>query len=745
MRRVLWILSAPVVAGGLAWAVNAADEQSSLTRPQSGQSGKVFYFSRSGKARTDSAARAAISADEDSSGESLLAEAAPAPYVRNRTAAQTAAARGTKNFYKDLFGDPALEQSPAAAKRTAPLTPFAAPRTPRRPVLDEAVEEMPSDPTDAAIHEENPLPPVDESVELIQGTAEKADVRNADYKVNADNARRYVKQVQHSTKGTTKSFRGLDDLDVVAEPVSDLDDEPAPPPKTSRAPAAKTVTRPTTSAATRPATRSAPPAAAAAAAKARVTTKAAAADDAARSPAPQVTAVASDASEVPQITLKWLKLGEVNVGQECKCGLLVKNSGRLAVKDIVVEAYFPKTVKLLDADPFPSDSRDHLTWVLDSLDGGAEKTIEVTMMPSRRGDLATRATVRFTGTASALLKVEEPQLNIAVAGAREVVIGESTTQIITVSNPGTGVAHDVVVQAHIPAGLEHPRGKSVEMEIGYLGAGESREIKLPLTATGGGDAIIRVEARGNNLVQKAQSQIKVAAPKLRVEIAGPILRFINRPAQYTITVTNEGVAATDNVRVAHIVPEGFEFVRADRGKYETDTRTVTWFVGRLEGGQSRQVVADLTAKRQGDHHHVVQATGDNGSIAAARLDTKVDGASTLVMEVADLDDPVEIETQTAYEVCIRNEGSKAAQNLRLACELPQGVELIGTDGPTQHSIEKGLVTFRPLGELAAGGKTTFRLKVSGKVEGNLRLRAKLTANSAPEPLVVEELTRFYRD
>ena len=50
MRRALWIFSAPVVAGGLAWAVNAADNQNPLlTRAPQAQTGKIFYFSRGGK------------------------------------------------------------------------------------------------------------------------------------------------------------------------------------------------------------------------------------------------------------------------------------------------------------------------------------------------------------------------------------------------------------------------------------------------------------------------------------------------------------------------------------------------------------------------------------------------------------------------------------------------------------------------------------------------------------------------
>jgi uncharacterized repeat protein (TIGR01451 family) len=447
------------------------------------------------------------------------------------------------------------------------------------------------------------------------------------------------------------------------------------------------------------------------------------------------------------VSLRWAKTDEINVGQECKCGLVVKNTGKLAAKDIVVEAYFPRTVKLLDAEPFPSDSKDHLVWIFEHLAPGQEKTIEITMIPGRRGELATSATVRFTGVATSVLTVEEPQLALAISGAKDVMVGETLTQVITVSNPGTGIAHDVVVHVKVPEGLEHSRGKTVEMGIGSLGAGETREIKLPLSAISGGDAIVVVEARGaSNLSQRAQSAVKIAAPKLTVELAGPGLRYVNRHAQYQIAVTNEGIAATDNVRIVHLVPEGFEFLKADRGgKFDSGSGSVSWFIGRLEAGQSMQVAVDLNAKQIGEYLHHVQASGENGTIATAKAATRVDGTSAIVMEVSDLDDPVEVGTQTAYEVRIRNDGSKAAQNLRVTCELPPGVELIDTKGPTEPVIEKGVLHFKAVGELPAGSKTAYLIRVNGRVAGNLRMRAKLTSNASTEPLIVEEMTKFYAD
>ena len=111
----------------------------------------------------------------------------------------------------------------------------------------------------------------------------------------------------------------------------------------------------------------------------------------------------------------------------------------------------------------------------------------------------------------------------------------------------------------------------------------------------------------------------------------------------------------------------------------------------------------------------------------------------------DLDDPVEVGSQTAYEIRVRNDGTKAAQSLKIVCELPAGVELIDTTGPTSHVIEKGELHFKPLPELGAGAKVTYVIRVSGMEAGNLRMRARLTSSASPEPVVVEEVTKFYAD
>jgi hypothetical protein len=71
--------------------------------------------------------------------------------------------------------------------------------------------------------------------------------------------------------------------------------------------------------------------------------------------------------------------------------------------------------------------------------------------------------------------------------------------------------------------------------------------------------------------------------------------------------------------------------------------------------------------------------------------------------------------------------------------------LIDAKGPTDGIAEKGVLHFKPIAELAAGAKTTYLIRVNGRVAGNLRTRAKLTSNASTEPLIVEEMTKFYAD
>jgi len=462
---------------------------------------------------------------------------------------------------------------------------------------------------------------------------------------------------------------------------------------------------------------------------------------------PQRPVGGSSEISTSHVSHKWIKKSEINVGQECEFELQIKNESKQTAKDVLVEAFFPVSVRLTKSVPNPSSSRDHLEWKFDSLQAGETKSIQISMIPSQRGAISATANVRFTNTLTESFMVAEPLLQIAVQGPTNVMIGEPASQSVTISNPGTGTLHNVVLEAEIPKGLEHVTAEYLQMQVGSLNPGESRTIRLALAAVMGGEQVVNVVAKAEGgLVQTSQARVNVIAPKVQVAIDGPGLRYKGRSAQYAITTINDGAAATNNVRILHKIPAGFEFVKADHGgQFNPEDSTISWFLGRMEPGQSANVNLELKTKIIGNYVHHVRAISEHNVKSDAQLQTRIEGTEQLVLEISDLDDPVEIGTETGYKVLVQNDGSKAASSVSISCELPPGVELISATGPTQHIAENGVVVFKALGDLAPGDSVTYQVIVRGTVEGNHRFRARLASDSIRDPLLFEELTRFYRD
>lgn len=455
----------------------------------------------------------------------------------------------------------------------------------------------------------------------------------------------------------------------------------------------------------------------------------------------------SSATGTPSVSVEWVKHGEINVGQECTCDLVVKNSGKVSAREVVVDAIFPASVRLTHANPEPALVADHLEWSIPELAAGEERTIHITMIPSQRGDLATTANVRFTGTAASVFKVEEPLLKITTQAPAEVIIGDPLVQTVTITNPGTGIAQNVKIQIVTPEGLEATRGDRSQIEIGALNPGESRTVRLSFTAIAGGEQTLEVTASADSgLNQAAEATVNVIAPSLAIAVEGPNLRYAGRDARYTLSITNEGQAATNNVRVTHRIPKGFKFLKADKGgTLDANAGSVNWSVGHLEPAQSVQLKVQLQATELGQFEHHVFASAEHGVTAKADTTTQVEGSASLALEIQDLDDPVEVGQETAYEIRISNTGSKAAQNVGLTFEMPNGVELINVQSATQHLAKNGLILFNDLPELAPGKTALFRVHVRGATEGNQRVRARLTSESIEQELITEELTKFYAE
>src|SRR5262249_35462881 len=153
-------------------------------------------------------------------------------------------------------------------------------------------------------------------------------------------------------------------------------------------------------------------------------------------------------------------------------------------------------------------------------------------------------------------QVTVPQIKLSKTGPETAVKNVPITFQLTVSNPGTGPATNVLIQDRFDRALEHEsKANPIELPVGTLGAGESRTFTLALTPREAGRLVneATVTADGG-LKDSAKHSVTVQEAQLSLKQVGPTKRYAGRPATYTITVTNPGETALNNVVVREQLP-----------------------------------------------------------------------------------------------------------------------------------------------------------------------------------------------
>ena len=453
----------------------------------------------------------------------------------------------------------------------------------------------------------------------------------------------------------------------------------------------------------------------------------------------QKTSGAESGPQSPGVTVQWVKHGGFNVGQECEVELVVRNTSPTVVRSVMVEAVIPPHVEVIGTRPAAVDGSEMPTWTFGELQPEQSRSVMLKVIPKTRGDVQLDAYVRLTGSSSSRFVVQEPMIGVAVSGPDRVEIGQQVGYIVRVSNPGTGLANNVIIQAAVPEGLEHRNGSLLNIEIGTLNPGESRQARLSLTAVQGGEQqlAVRVLADGG-LSEQTTTAIEIAEPQLAIALAGPKEPHAGRSENYTLTVSNAGNVQSANVRAKYIVPAGSTFVSADRGgKYVEVDNAVEWFVGTLQPNDASHFAIVMKANETGDVAHNAGVISEHGQVTTCELISNVTGTAALDMKIVSDHRESHVGEEMLWEVVIRNTGTREASNVGVSCELPAGFELIAADGPTKHIAENGVLVFRSIPGIDAAADARIVIRGRCTREGNQRLRLRVASESVTEVLIGE--------
>ncbi len=452
--------------------------------------------------------------------------------------------------------------------------------------------------------------------------------------------------------------------------------------------------------------------------------------------------------QTPSITIQKIAPPEVRVGQPATFQIKVRNVGQVPADNVLIRDEIPQGTRLIDTNPQATQTSDGaIMWQLGTMRPGDEVVASIQLTPVDEGQVGSVATVAFQASASARAKATRPLLEIEHTGPRQVLTGEPVKFAIRLSNPGSGAAAQVVLEEDVPPGLSHPKGPQLEYEVGTIQPGGTRHLELTLKAAQPGIVENVLVARaGGGLVAEHRIKLEVIAPQLRVRIAGPSRRYLDRKATFSVAVENPGTAPAQNVDLVANLPRGLQFVSTNNsGRYDPTAHAIRWSLEKLPAGQFGKVQFTATPTVMGQLKVRAEGKASAGLVDAQEHDLTVEGIAALLFGVADLTDPIETGGNTTYEIRVTNQGSKAATNIRFVAQVPAGMKPIRGDGPTNVRIDGQRVSFDPLARRAPKGEATFRIQVQGDDAGDHRFRVQMTSDEMTVPVVKEESTRVYSD
>ncbi len=450
----------------------------------------------------------------------------------------------------------------------------------------------------------------------------------------------------------------------------------------------------------------------------------------------------------PAVSIEWVGPTAIRIHQPMPCQIHVRNTSSAPAQNVIVRHRLGQGMIVKACEPPAVNENGELVWNLGTLAPEQAKRIDLQLVSQTRGPTNCHATVTFTAVAGHQVQVREPQLAVKMRGPAKTIVGENITLLFAISNPGDGVAELVKLKVVLPEGLEHPRGKIVEYEVGSLAPKEIKTMQFACVAKGTGAQKCVIVATGDgNLTCNDTANLEILIPRLDIAMTGPKLRYLYRHAVYTLKVTNPGSAPATNVEVHEVIPAGFRFHQANGGQYQEGTRLVSWNLGDLQPGQSKEVAVDLIPTEIGDHRLIGLAKTARGLKTEAEVRTLVEGLPALEMDVNRLDDPIEVGAETAFEIRVANKGTKTETNVEVVCTLPDQLEFVGAKCTTtlRYRQEGRELVFEKMPRLAPRAEEIFRVQVKGVAPGDIRFRTRIRADGLKDPVQREESMRIYSD
>lgn len=435
----------------------------------------------------------------------------------------------------------------------------------------------------------------------------------------------------------------------------------------------------------------------------------------------------------------------ITVGEPAVFVITIANRGEAPAQAVMVRVAVPQDLELIateatSGNPQMQDGPDgvaRLVWTVEDLAGRTDRQLKMNVVA--RSNRALELAVDWAllpAVSIAKIEVQQPQLEIALSGPKDVLYGETKVYSVVVSNPGTGEARNVAVNLALGA------GSNDTLRVGTIPAGEQKKFDIEVTARETGTLQIVAQATGaGDLQAEATEDIHVRRANLELESLGPKAKFAGSIGTYRVRVANTGDAVASGVQAAARLPQGAKYLRGLEVT-EQSGDALLWLVGDLPPGGERIFEFHCELANSGKNEFRFGVRSNGGLETSSATVTQVESIADLKLSVNDPKGPIAVGEPVVYELTIMNRGTKAATNVNVVTQFSEGIEPIEAQG-SRFEVLPGQIIFHPIPRIVPGETVTLTIKAKAESDGNHVFRAEVKCEQPQTRLVAEDSTQFF--
>ena len=446
----------------------------------------------------------------------------------------------------------------------------------------------------------------------------------------------------------------------------------------------------------------------------------------------------------PGLNLVMTGPESILVGRPVPYELVATNEGETTLNGLTIRLVVPANVTI--EEPMSSDGVTRaiseeigtgVVWEISQLPANESRSLKIVVRTEQPEHFAMSLDWKIENPFIQIpIRVQQPQLILALEGASEADYGRPQIYRLRVRNPGNATAEGVriLLQAE-------PNGSSEEI-IGDLPPGTERVVEVELTFQQAGKVAVFAKAisETSKLEASRNIDVDVRQSQLVATWMGPTEFYQGNTGDYILTIENRGnIESLDN-KCCVTIPAGTAVVTLPSGVSQTENRLL-WEVPRIAVGETLEWKFQFTLNRSGDLPFNVEASSSSGEPAQATMQTRVDAIADLSLSVNDPISPAPVGQPVEYQITISNRGKKVAEDVFVIAQFSDGIEPIRIEGHSGKLVP-GQALFDNIAKIEPGQELILKITAQASKSGTHRFRAAVRCQGSEDDLLKEESTRY---